>query len=1273
MLLSEKINLITSIIDRNTVKNNMLRSSIIFKLSDVDNLNVNADATLNINEADKAAEITFEVKKDIKFLKFIYNIYNDNDQGSIVLNCYGTNGESQVFEVGAFSGQSISFYLKTDFNIKKIIISISTEYTFNISQLELIGITKSEYKFNKIKQYSLKLNRLVKFQPHLRGKFVQEIRTAGLKPALQKVKQKLYHNDPKDNIIVMGNELILSPLSYASTNSILFIVHDAQNAGASILSLNMIRVLKEVYHKQVIAILLKGGPLEKDFSDVADVINLHQNSLSNLENETEVSRIIKSIRKRGVTYCIANSVVSSILVELLEKNEIKTISLIHELPTSIQTYNFVQAANNAARYASKIVFPNQFVKNSFQQYFDLHEDRVLIKPQGIYKKRLHRLNKNSAKEKLCEELGISTSSTILLGCGYGDLRKGLDSFFSLARELILNCNCKDIHFVWMGGTEQVLERWLMHDAQTLKIEKNIHMMGFQKDPLPIFEAADMFVLTSREDPFPSIALEAIDNATPVVTFENNGGMAELITELGVRATPYSDIHLMAQEIMRILKNKDIYDAIVQKGHEVIEEKFNFTKYVGDILSSINSEVYRIPDLKVSVIVPNYNYESFIEERLRSIINQTVTPYEIIFLDDVSKDNSVELAKRMLEQTSIKHKIIVNKENIGCFGQWIRGIQEASGDIIWIAEADDLCEPVLLERLLPSFSDQEVNLAYSQSQIIDEHSNKVNYHYTQYTDDLSVEKWRVPYCINGKDELVQGLAIKNTIPNASAVLMRASALQGISEKLSDYKIGGDWFAYLYLLRQGKIYFTPEVLNYHRRHSQSIISVNEQTQELYKEILRIKNFIIDNYELPLDIVGSFVEQVAKDYERLGCKGYGSKNILDNDELSEMYLALKDRAFQKSSQVNYLCEQKKILFVTPDFEVGGGQMLVIRLANFFASFQKVYIYNARPWLLEESVLKMVSPSVEILPSKGDPEELRGYIEKFNITTINSHIWWSDKITYLAVKEMTSVNWVLSMHGCYEALLQNPDWDNDFLQLVPNVLERANHIIYATNKNLKIFSEVNISDSSKIKKVYYGYDLQSIPSKNKESIGIREGEFVFGLVSRAIKEKGWEESIKALIQLNNKNQSRSHLILVGESEYSKMLKEKYKDIDYLHFVMNLHEPSEWIGWVKIFDVALLPTYFISESLPNSIIEYLAYNKPVITTNIGEIKQMIYSEKVDKFAGILLELNDEGIVNTDDIYTSMLTLQNDSQKYEELKSNTALLFKQFSMRNFAREYFNVF
>lgn len=68
--------------------------------------------------------------------------------------------------------------------------------------------------------------------------------------------------------------------------------------------------------------------------------------------------------------------------------------------------------------------------------------------------------------------------------------------------------------------------------------------------------------------------------------------------------------------------------------------------------------------------------------------------------------------------------------------------------------------------------------------------------------------------------------------------------------------------------------------------------------------------------------------------------------------------------------------------------------------------------------------------------------------------------------------------------------------------------------------------------------------------------------------------------------------------------MREKYKDYKYIHFIMDLKKPSEWIGWVKVFDVAILPSYFISESLPNSIIEYLAYDKPVISTNIGEIQR---------------------------------------------------------------------
>lgn len=1273
MSVSHLLSTINAILDRNNKKNNMLRNSTFFKANDASNIEINQANQFNVSEPFQEAQISFSVGREIQFVKFIYCIFNSNDNGKVSLICHGEYGEFQRFDVGNFSGTSVPFYLKTHFNISKIVIHINSSESFDISQLELIGISKSEYMYNKLKMYGMKFNKTLKLQPHLRKRFFQEVKASGLKLALTKVKQKLYSTEAQTNIIEFHKQDKSDSKSAVNNEkTILFIVHDAQNAGASILSLNMIKILKNVYGKKIIVILLKGGPLEKEFATVAEVISLHQHSLSFLENEKEVNGVVRSLSMSGIKYCIANSVVSSILVKILKNNGIETISLIHELPTSIQTYNFTEAAKLAAQYATRVVFPNQFVKDNFVEYFPLSEEKSLIMPQGIYKKRSRTLDKELAKTQLHKKLGLNDNTVVLLGCGYGDLRKGLDLFFKLAQELVHKKQLRHMHFVWMGDTEGILEKWLMHDANTLGFSQNIHMVGFQANPLPVFEGADLFVLTSREDPFPSIALEAIDNGTPVIAFKDGGGMPELLTELGVSPVPYLDVSAMAVEVERILGNREVYSSIVNNGHKAIEEKFNFTKYVGDVLKSIEPSITQKLDYKVSVIIPNYNYESFIEQRLLSIINQTVKPYEIIFLDDVSSDNSVNLARKILNESNIKHKIIVNQQNVGCFGQWINGIKEAEGEIIWIAEADDLCESVMLERLLPAFKDQEVNLSYAQSQIIDEYSNKVNYRYTQYTDDLSIDKWLEPYCIDGKDEVVQGLGIKNTIPNASAVLMRASALDGIEQELGNYRIGGDWFGYLFVLKQGKISFTPDILNYHRRHSQSIISRNEQRIDLYSELLNIKQYIIDTYELPVSMLDRFLEQVPKDYERLGCAGYSSRNIFDNPELAEKMKLVQKNAVKKYSETNYLSERKNLLFVTPDFEVGGGQMLVIRLANFFSTYQNVYIYNARPWLVDESVLKMISPSVKVLPSSGDAEELKTQIENLNINTVNSHIWWSDKIVFNAIKEESGINWVLSMHGCYEALQQNPHWDHDFLNIVPEVLERANHIIHATDKNLKIFDEVKVTDQNKIKKVYYGYDLQSIHQKDKAILGIKQNEFVFGLVSRAIKEKGWEESIEAIIKLNKESNSKSHLILVGESEYSKKLRGKYQDYDYIHFIMDLKEPSEWIGWVKVFDVALLPTYFISESLPNSIIEYLAYDKPVISTNIGEIRYMIHSQNENKSAGILLELS-QGVVKVDDIVNAMKTMINEPDKFSEYKENTSVLFSQFTMHNFASSYYEYF
>ncbi len=103
--------------------------------------------------------------------------------------------------------------------------------------------------------------------------------------------------------------------------------------------------------------------------------------------------------------------------------------------------------------------------------------------------------------------------------------------------------------------------------------------------------------------------------------------------------------------------------------------------------------------KVSIIIANYNYARYLEQRLDSIIQQTYRDFEIIFLDDASSDESVELCKNKYKHYITHFK--VNSVNTGNpFVQWNKGVRLAQGKYIWIAEADDFCEPTFLEEMVP---------------------------------------------------------------------------------------------------------------------------------------------------------------------------------------------------------------------------------------------------------------------------------------------------------------------------------------------------------------------------------------------------------------------------------------------------------------------------------------------------------------------------------------------------------------------------------------------
>lgn len=258
--------------------------------------------------------------------------------------------------------------------------------------------------------------------------------------------------------------------------------------------------------------------------------------------------------------------------------------------------------------------------------------------------------------------------------------------------------------------------------------------------------------------------------------------------------------------------------------------------------------------KVSVIIPNYNYSKYIIERIDSVLNQTYPIYELIILDDCSTDNSVEVIEKKIKSIKDKDlivKFIKNEKNSGCvFKQWKKGFEVATGDFIWIAEADDSAESTFVYELMKAFDDNKVVLSYCDSARIDGNNQMIRYRSDDLYDMCRCGDWNTDYVREGEQEITEHLSVTNTILNVSSVIWKKADYSEIFTKAQDFKVAGDWYIYYQVLKTGRISFLSKSLNYYRKHGSSVCTDIRADAE-FTEICRIQDEISNNYNLPTEI--------------------------------------------------------------------------------------------------------------------------------------------------------------------------------------------------------------------------------------------------------------------------------------------------------------------------------------------------------------------------------------------------------------------------------------
>lgn len=256
---------------------------------------------------------------------------------------------------------------------------------------------------------------------------------------------------------------------------------------------------------------------------------------------------------------------------------------------------------------------------------------------------------------------------------------------------------------------------------------------------------------------------------------------------------------------------------------------------------------------ISAILPNYNYAEYLSSRLDEVLNQSYPVAEVIILDDASTDASVSCINTKLAEIKdslpkIKFKTILNKKNSGSvFAQWQKGIEQATSDYLWIAELDDSASPEFLKTaILPILKDSNIVLSYTNSQLVGSVSVKDRFR-TIY-DLFRRGRLLKSYVVAGSTEVEKNLAIFNSIPNVSACIIKnLPELSAILDGAKSFRLSGDWYLYLNLLKHGNLAYSQKKLNSHRLSEESVTS-RTKLKDRFDETKKIHALANQIYDLP-----------------------------------------------------------------------------------------------------------------------------------------------------------------------------------------------------------------------------------------------------------------------------------------------------------------------------------------------------------------------------------------------------------------------------------------
>ena len=385
---------------------------------------------------------------------------------------------------------------------------------------------------------------------------------------------------------------------------VLFISHDANRAGSQLLLLQLLKHLRK-RGVPMHLLLCNGGELEGDFEKIVSITRLYPEERSVLKKpiagkilkkvqlfkhyekrflKEENDRIIAELKSKNIGLVFVNSIANAEVFHTFLPffHDLPVVLFAHELAMSVKIYTRESHLDFLLSKTQHLIAVSKAVSSYYVTHFNFPKEQVstftLIDHHFIDKKRLE------ASPKLLEtNYGIPSDALVIGGCGNAEWRKGNDIFNWIARSVIRQTTPLPVYFVWIGaGPQHEIYELIENDIKNMGLAERIVLIPPTPQALDYIARFDVFLLSSREDPYPLVVLEAALLEIPVVCFQDAGGAPELIESDAGYAVPFLDFNAASDAITRLVKDPELRKTMGKTARRKVLERHNTTKSIDNV-------------------------------------------------------------------------------------------------------------------------------------------------------------------------------------------------------------------------------------------------------------------------------------------------------------------------------------------------------------------------------------------------------------------------------------------------------------------------------------------------------------------------------------------------------------------------------------------------------------------------------------------------------------------------------------------------------------------